>query len=159
LLGQGKYFGVDYEFEDYIKFIFYFSLCVKMAVIATGSIAERTDISTYVFFSLINSGFIFPVGLAWCWNDGWLQNIGFIDVGGAGIVHVMGGIAGFFGTLLIGPRIGLYSREKRLDYILDEGMNLEEQNRVELVPAKEEEHAEKGSPLQDLIDEDMSVKE
>jgi len=96
-----------------------------MSVIATGSIAERTNISTYIFFSLINSGFIFPVGLAWCWNDGWLQNIGYIDIGGAGIVHVMGGIAGFMGTVIIGPRVGLFQKDKILAYLLEEGIELE----------------------------------
>ena len=102
-----------------------------MAVIATGSIAERTDISTYLAFSLINSGFIFPVGLAWCWNEGWLEVLGFIDIGGAGIVHVMGGMAGFIGTWLIGPRIGLYFKEKKLDYILDEDMEVESFEKLE----------------------------
>ena len=91
-----------------------------MAVIATGSIAERTSISTYLFFCFINSSFIFPLGLAWCWNDGWLQNLGFIDFGGAGIVHVMGGIAGFIGTVVIGPRIGRFEEDKTFAYILDE---------------------------------------
>lgn len=126
LFGNGYFFGVGYQFEEFLLFIFYFSLCVKMAVIATGSIAERTNISTYIFFSFINSGFIFPVGLAWCWNDGWLQNIGFIDVGGAGIVHVMGGIAGFVGTTIIGPRVGLFHKDRILSYILDEDLVLDD---------------------------------
>jgi len=130
LFGISHFFGTSYEFEEFMLFIFYFSLCVKMAVIATGSIAERTNISTYIFFSFINSGFIFPVGLAWCWNDGWLQNIGFIDIGGAGIVHVMGGIAGFIGTLIIGPRIGLFHKDKKLEYVLEEDLVLEEVLRV-----------------------------
>lgn len=91
-----------------------------MSTIATGSIAERTEISTYVFFSFLNSGFIFPVGLAWCWGDGWLANIGFKDYGGAGIVHVMGGVSGFIGTWVIGPRIGLFNSDKKLSYILNE---------------------------------------
>lgn len=96
-----------------------------MAVISTGSIAERTNISTYIFFSLINSCFIFPVGLAWCWNDGWLQNIGYIDIGGAGIVHVMGGIAGFMGTMIIGPRVGLFQKDRVLAYLLEDGVELD----------------------------------
>lgn len=93
-----------------------------MAVIATGAIAERTSISTYIFFSFINSGFIFPVGLAWCWHDGWLENIGFLDSGGAGVVHIMGGVAGFIGTLLLGPRIGLFRKETTLEYLLDDDL-------------------------------------
>lgn len=72
LFGEDNFFGMNYLYDDYVKFIFYVSLSVKMAIIATGSIAERTNLSTYVFFSFLNSGLIFPVGLAWCWNDGWL---------------------------------------------------------------------------------------
>ena len=131
LFGTSNFFGMEYDFEEYLLFIFYFGLCVKMSVIATGSIAERTNISTYIFFSFINSGFIFPVGLAWCWNDGWLQNLGFIDIGGAGVVHVMGGIAGFIGTLIIGPRIGLYHKDRRMEYVLDDDLVLD--GKIELV--------------------------
>ena len=72
LFGEDNFFGMNYKYQDYLSFIFYVSLSVKMAVIATGSIAERTSLSTYVFFSFLNSGLIFPVGLAWVWNDGWL---------------------------------------------------------------------------------------
>ena len=91
-----------------------------MTTIATGSIAERTHTETYIFFSFITSGFIFPIGLAWCWGDGWLSNIGFIDYGGAAVVHIMGGMAGFIGTYLIGPRIGLFKNDERLSYIKDD---------------------------------------
>ena len=72
LMGQEKFAGYNYSYQHYTMFIFYLSLCVMMAQIATCSIAERTSIDNYLFFSFINSGFIFPVGLAWCWNDGWL---------------------------------------------------------------------------------------
>lgn len=99
-----------------------------MAQIATCSIAERTNIDNYLFFSFINSGFIFPIGLAWCWNDGWLQNIGFIDYSGASFVHTMGGVAGFMGTWLIGPREGLFKRDKKLLFILEEQEQLDADN-------------------------------
>jgi len=88
-----------------------------MATIATGSIAERTHTDTYLFFSFVTSGFIFPLGIAWVWNDGWLQNIGFKDFGGASIVHLMGGVAGFVGTYLIGPRIGFFQAEDQMSYV------------------------------------------
>ena len=68
-----------------------------MSVIATGSIGERIEIDRNIFFSFLNSSVIFPLGLAWCWNDGWIQNSGFIDYGGVSIVHVMGGLSGFVG--------------------------------------------------------------
>jgi Amt family ammonium transporter len=91
-----------------------------MSVIATGSIGERVEIDRYIFFAFLTSGFIFPMGLAWCYSDGWLQNIGFIDYGGVAIVHIMGGLAGYVGTLLIGPRVGLFKADRELCYILDD---------------------------------------
>jgi ammonia channel protein AmtB len=36
------------------------------------------------------------------------------------IVHVMGGLAGYIGTWMIGPRVGLYYDDKKLIYILDD---------------------------------------
>jgi ammonium transporter, Amt family len=112
ILGQDNFIGVNFDYNDYTRFIYYLSLCAMMATIATCSIAERTNTDTYIFFSFVTSGFIFPVGLAWCWNNGWLVNIGFQDHGGAGIVHIMGGVAGFVGTYLIGPRVGLFSGDE-----------------------------------------------
>jgi ammonium transporter, Amt family len=102
---------MNYDYTDYTKFIYYLSLCVMNTAIATCSLAERTNTDTYIFFSFVTSGFIFPLGLAWCWNGGWLQTRGFIDYGGASIVHIMGGLAGFMGTIIIGPRIGLFKNE------------------------------------------------
>ena len=141
LFGEDNFFGMNYQYQDYLNFIFYVSLSVKMAVIATGSIAERSTLSTYVFFSFLNSGLIFPVGLAWCWNDGWLQNLGFIDFGGASLVHIMGGISGFIGTVIIGPRIGLFHPETTLSYILDEDEDMSDSDFI--LNKKDESSAEK----------------
>jgi len=120
------FFGLNYTNLDYTKFIYFLALCVKNSVIATGSIGERIEIDRYIFFSFLTSAFIFPLGLAWCWNDGWLQNMGFIDYGGVAIVHIMGGLSGYIGTYLIGPRIGLFRDDKELSYINDDNELLEQ---------------------------------
>ena len=120
LMGQTHFTGMNYEFNDYSKWVYYNSLCVTMASIATGSIAERTSLDTYVFYTFLTSSLIFPLALAWCWEDGWLASLGFQDYAGAGIVHLTGGMTGFIGTCLCGPRIGLFSKDKKNMYILDE---------------------------------------
>ena len=72
LLGQSKFVGNNLDTNDICRFVYFFALCVKMSVIATGSIGEIVEIDRYIFFSFLTSGFIFPLGLAWIWNDGWL---------------------------------------------------------------------------------------
>ena len=128
VLGEDNFVGMNYTYSDYTRFIYYLSLCVMMATIATCSIAERTNTDTYIFFSFVTSGFIFPIGLAWCWNDGWLENLGFIDYGGASIVHIMGGLAGFIGTSLMGPRIGCFTQDTKLAFILSDQLLDEDEN-------------------------------
>ena len=72
IVGTKHFAGTDYQYIDYTRFLFFLSLCIKMSVIATGSIGERIEIDRYIFFSFLNSSVIFPLGLAWCWNDGWI---------------------------------------------------------------------------------------
>jgi Amt family ammonium transporter len=77
LLGSTHFIGISYTYADYVKFLFHYSLCLMMTSIATGPIAERTTLDTYFFFTFVTAAFIFPTIMAWCWEDGWLQNLGF----------------------------------------------------------------------------------
>ena len=79
-----------------------------MSTIANSALIERTHITTCIFFSIANTAFIFSFGLGWVWGDGWLQQLGFQDEGATTIVHIMGGLAGLVGTIIIGPRLGKY---------------------------------------------------
>lgn len=73
------------------------------------------NIGNYLLFSFLLTGFIYPVVVAGTWNGGgwlaagkWNDGVGYSDFAGSGIVHLTGGVAGFVGALIIGPRIGLY---------------------------------------------------
>ena len=120
-----------------------------MAQIATGSIAERTSLDTYFFFTFLTSALIFPLALAWCWEDGWLANLGFRDFAGAGIVHLTGGISGFIGTYLCGPRVGLFSNDNAYKYLLEEDNFVEEVN-----SEAEEDEAEQELSIKQQIKEE-----
>lgn len=58
------------------------------------------------------TGLIYPVIVGWCWGGGWLGDAegangkGFHDFAGTGIVHMAGGVSGFIGAAIIGPRHG-----------------------------------------------------
>ena len=42
-------------------------------------------------------------------------------------MHIMGGLAGFMGTYLIGPRAGLFSQDNYLTFILEDNFEDEAQ--------------------------------
>ena len=53
---------------------------------------------------------IYPIASSWVIGEGWLYNLGFHDAGGAGYIHMLGGSAGFIGTLLLGPRSSIFDK-------------------------------------------------
>jgi Amt family ammonium transporter len=76
--------------------------------IVSGSLAERVNMYAYVFFAFFLTGFIYPVVVAWTWGGGWLTEFGYLDFAGSGIVHMVGGVAGLTGAIIIGPRLGVF---------------------------------------------------
>ncbi|PJZ69338.1 ammonium transporter [Leptospira perolatii] len=88
------------------------------ATIVSGAMAERTKFISYVIFSIVITGLIYPVfgSMAWAglWglNKGFLELKGFIDFAGSTVVHSVGGWAGLAGALILGPRLGKYQDGK-----------------------------------------------
>ncbi|MBW6521821.1 MAG: hypothetical protein K0A99_12575 [Desulfoarculaceae bacterium] len=90
------------------------------ATIVSGAMAERTKFISYIIYSAVISAFIYPLFGGWAWGSlfhggGWLGNLGFIDFAGSTVVHSIGGWAALAGALVIGPRIGKYTREGKVD--------------------------------------------
>lgn len=103
---------------DYNYFLFQYCFAIAAAGITSGSIAERTQFGAYLAYSSLLTGFVYPVVVHWFWsNDGWgsafasshlLFGSGVIDFAGSGVVHLVGGVAGFWGSFIEGPRIGRF---------------------------------------------------
>ena len=108
----------------YLAWIFQFSFAATSSTIVSGSLAERTQLPAYMCFSVLMTGFIYPVVVGWCWGGGWLGDAddgskGFHDFAGCGIVHMVGGVAGFCGALVIGPRHGKEKNRANRKNVLD----------------------------------------
>nr|GEU41542.1 non-specific phospholipase C1 [Tanacetum cinerariifolium] len=102
---------------DYSFFLYQWAFAIAVAGITSGSIAERTQFSAYLVFSFFLTGFVYPVVAHWVWSsNGWLNpgstsllfGSGSIDFAGSGVVHLVGGIAGLWGALIEGPRVGRF---------------------------------------------------
>ena len=120
------YFGltdIHAQNLDYSNFLYQWAFAIAAAGITSGSIAERTQFVAYLVYSSFLTGFVYPVVSHWFWSpDGWasafnLNNLlfstGVIDFAGSGVVHMVGGVAGLWGALIEGPRIGRFDHTGR----------------------------------------------
>ncbi|GLT75027.1 hypothetical protein SLA2020_467820 [Shorea laevis] len=108
---------------DYSFFLYQWAFAIAAAGITSGSIAERTQFVAYLIYSSFLTGFVYPIVSHWFWSgDGWAsatrsENLflgsGVIDFAGSGVVHMVGGIAGLWGALIEGPRIGRFDQTGR----------------------------------------------
>ncbi len=91
--------------------------CATSATIVSGAVAERTKFSSYLIVSVVVSALIYPVSGHWAWGGlfgeagGWLEAKGFIDFAGSTVVHSVGGWLALAGAIVVGPRIGKYSKD------------------------------------------------
>jgi Amt family ammonium transporter len=85
-------------------------------LIPLGSGAERWRLSSICASTAILSSSIFPLFAHWAWGGGWLSalgvnyglGIGYVDVGGTGAIHVIGGFTALAVTWILGPRRGKF---------------------------------------------------
>jgi Amt family ammonium transporter len=100
-------------------FFFQAAFAAAAATIVSGAMAERTKFTSYFIYSIIITAVIYPTVLRWTWGGGWLAQLEtpFSDFAGSTIVHATGGWAAMMGAIVLGPRIGKYSKEGKLQAI------------------------------------------
>ncbi|MDR1604469.1 MAG: ammonium transporter [Gracilibacteraceae bacterium] len=81
------------------------------ATIVSGAMAERTKFIAYCISSAGLTMLIYPVSGHWIWGGGWLAGLGFHDFAGGAVVHLVGGAAALAGVIVVGPRVGKFSRQ------------------------------------------------
>lgn len=96
--------------------------CATAATIVSGAVAERTKFGSYVLFSLLICGIIYPIFGSWAWGslyagEGWLEKIGFLDFAGSTVVHSIGGWAALAGAIVVGARKGKFLSDGRMGLI------------------------------------------
>ncbi|MFZ7093440.1 ammonium transporter [Primorskyibacter sp. 2E233] len=90
-------------------FFFQLMFCATTASIVSGTLAERIKLWPFLIFTVVLTGFIYPIQASWKWGGGFLDaNYGFLDFAGSTVVHSVGGWAALAGALILGPRIGKY---------------------------------------------------
>ena len=97
---------------DKASLMFQTVFAATAATIVSGAVAERTKFSAYIVFSIAITAIIYPISGHWVWGGGWLSSLStpFHDFAGSTVVHSVGAWVGLMGAIVIGPRIGKYSK-------------------------------------------------
>lgn len=132
LYGTSKFFYEGTTNFDWAFFLFQTVFCATAATIVSGAMAERTKFQAYLLYSFLISLIIYPVTGKWVWGSlagadaaGWLGNadgfIGsvsggkiFLDFAGSTVVHSVGGWCALAGAIVLGPRIGRYTKDGKV---------------------------------------------
>jgi Amt family ammonium transporter len=95
-------------------FLFQGMFAATAATIVSGAVAERIKLTSFMLFSLIYVGLVYPIVGSWKWGGGFLDNLGFYDFAGSTLVHSVGGWAALVAVWLLGARLGKFKNGKSL---------------------------------------------
>ncbi|MCK5728346.1 MAG: ammonium transporter [Methylococcales bacterium] len=98
-------------YSNMADFFFQVVFVATAMSIVSGAVAERMKLWAFLAFSVVMTGFIYPLQGYWKWGGGFLDGLGFYDFAGSGVVHLCGATAAFAGILLLGPRKGKYDKD------------------------------------------------
>ncbi len=92
-------------------FLFQGMFAATAATIVSGAVAERIKIGSFMIFTVIYLGLVYPIVGAWKWGGGFLDSWGFYDFAGSTLVHSVGGWAALVAIALLGARIGKFDKD------------------------------------------------
>ncbi|MEM8844052.1 MAG: ammonium transporter [Pseudomonadota bacterium] len=100
--------GGDIYYSGLSDFFFQAVFVAATMSIVSGAVAERMKLWSFLIFAVVMTGFIYPVQGFWKWGGGFLDQAGFLDFAGSGVVHMCGATAALAGVILLGARKGRY---------------------------------------------------
>ena len=121
LFGLNGFFlsGNSYDVGVFALFLFQMVFMDTAGTIPTGAMAERWKFSAFIVFGFFMSMVVYPLYANWVWGAGWLSQLGaqfglghgHVDFAGSSVVHMVGGVAALAGAIVIGPRLGKYTKD------------------------------------------------
>ena len=117
--------GDSYDVGVFSLFMFAMVFMDTAVTIPTGALAERWKWSSFVVYCFFMSMFAYPIFGNWVWGGGWLSQLGsqfglghgHVDFAGSSVVHMVGGVAALAGAIVVGPRIGKYGKDGKVNAI------------------------------------------
>jgi Amt family ammonium transporter len=110
-----------YDVAVMVIFLFQMVFMDTTTTIVTGTCCERWKYAAFMVSTMFLGAFTYPIFANWAWGGGWLAMLGsnfglghgYVDFAGSGVVHSVGGITALACVLILGPRIGKFTRDGR----------------------------------------------
>ena len=107
---------------ELVKFFFLLTFAAAIPAIVSGGIAERFKFNPQIAATFLLVGFLYPLFECIAWNQGlgfqaWLKSAfgaEFHDFAGSVVVHAFGGWVALAAVLLLGARLGRYTKDGRV---------------------------------------------
>ena len=123
-LGAASLAASQIRFDNSADVLPALTLCFQIfavgivAIIPISAGSDRWRLGPTCAASALVAAFAYPVFSHWVWSGGWLSQLGdtfsipaFADMGGSGVIHVVGGLMALSVVWIIGPRRGKYSSD------------------------------------------------
>ena len=101
----------DGGYTWWTDFLFQGMFAATAATIVSGAVAERIKLKSFMLFTIIYVGLVYPIIGSWKWGGGFLDEWGFYDFAGSTLVHSVGGWAALIAVYLLGARVGKFNSE------------------------------------------------
>ena len=110
--------GGETYYSNLSDFFFQVVFVATAMSIVSGAVAERMKLWAFFAFTIVLTGFIYPIQGFWNWGGGFLtENFGYFDFAGSGTVHLCGAAAALAGVVVLGARKGKYGAKGEINAI------------------------------------------
>ena len=115
---MNKDLGLGLTVSNNLFWFIQLGFAIAAISIVSGALAERMKLFSYAILVIFFCALVYPIVANWVWNpNGWLAIRGFNDFAGSAAVHAMGGFAALAAAIVLGPRIGKYSKDGKSNTI------------------------------------------
>ena len=104
-------------YSNMADFFFQVVFVATAMSIVSGAVAERMKLWSFLVFAVVMTSIIYPLQGYWKWGGGFLDEMGFFDFAGSGVVHLCGASAALAGVILLGARKGKYGANGQISPI------------------------------------------
>ena len=102
----GHSLAFDWDTTDWAFVLFQASFASVAVVLIAGSVVQRMKFGAWLAFAAVWVVAVYSTLVGWVWSEeGWLFELGAIDLAGGIVIHVSTGVSGAILALVLGKRI------------------------------------------------------